>query len=131
MKHCASVTAQGSGQSDLPTLVRLSDLGSGDEHVAVLLDPGRCGLLRRWDDLFDDGVAAVFDLAGVEAELVALCFHAGRFSAAEAATWLAGRGLKPLLLRTQAGTGAADGDSVPAAPVGQSISEDGAPSECR
>jgi hypothetical protein len=57
MKHCAAVTAQGSGQSDLPTLVRLSDLGSGDEHVAVLLDPGRRGLLRRWDDLFDDGVA--------------------------------------------------------------------------
>jgi hypothetical protein len=41
MKYCASVTAQGPGESGLPTLVRLSDLGSGDEHVALLLDPGR------------------------------------------------------------------------------------------
>jgi hypothetical protein len=63
----------------------------------------RFGLLRRWDDLFDEGVAALFGLTGGEAELVGLCFHAGTFTPAEAATWLAGRGFKPLLFVPNAG----------------------------
>ncbi len=62
--------------------------------------------MRRKDDLLDEGVAAVFGLAGGEAELLGLCFHAEKFTPAEAATWLAGRGFVPLLLvRTSGGIG--------------------------
>jgi hypothetical protein len=42
-------------------------------------------------------VAAVFGIAGGEAELLALSFHVGKFTADGAATWLADRGIKPLL----------------------------------
>jgi hypothetical protein len=75
----------------------LSDLYSGEEHVALLVIPRKFGLLRRWDDLLDESVAAVFGLASAEAELLALSFHAGKFSPDRAATWLAERGFKPML----------------------------------
>jgi len=68
-----------------------------EEHVAVLENPGRFDLLRRKDDLLDEGVAAVFGLADAEAELLALCFHVRKFTPAEVATWLAERGFVPLL----------------------------------
>jgi len=42
----------------------------------------RFGLLRRWDDLFDEGVVGVFGIMSGEAELVGLCFHAGKFTPA-------------------------------------------------
>jgi hypothetical protein len=61
------------------------------EYVVLLGDPGRFSLLRRKDDLLDDGVAALFGVGG-EAELVGLCFQAGRFSPAQAAHWLGERG---------------------------------------
>jgi hypothetical protein len=70
---------------------------SASEHVALLVNPGRFDLLGRKDELLDDGVAAVFGVAGGEAELVGLCFDAGHFTALEAMMWLAERGLKPLL----------------------------------
>lgn len=68
-----------------------------EEHVALLENPGRFDLLRRKDDLLDEGVAAVFGLAGAEAELLALCFQVRRFTPAEVANWLAERGFVPLL----------------------------------
>jgi hypothetical protein len=89
--------SQGPGESSLAIPVRLAHLGSGEEHVARLVDFRRFGLLLRWDDLLDEGVAAVFGMTAGEAELVGLCFHAGKFTPAESATWLAGRGFKPLL----------------------------------
>jgi hypothetical protein len=61
------------------------------------------GVLRGWDDLLDEGVAALFGMTGGEAELVGLCFHAGKFTPAEAATWLAERGIKPLLFLPNSG----------------------------
>jgi hypothetical protein len=67
------------------------------EHVALLEDPGRFDQLRRKDNLLADGVAAVFGLAGAEAELVGLCFQAGNFTAAEAEKWLADQGFLPVL----------------------------------
>jgi hypothetical protein len=72
------------------------DLGSVEEHVAVLLDLQKFGLFRRWDDLLDEGVAAIFGVASGKAELLALCFHAGKFTRARSATWLAHRRFKPL-----------------------------------
>jgi len=48
-------------------------------------------------------VAAVFGITGGEAELVGLCFHAGRFTRTEAMTWLAERGFKPLLFVPNSG----------------------------
>jgi hypothetical protein len=97
MDNSASILAQGPGESSLAIPVHLADLGSGEEHVARLVDLRRFRLLRRWGDLLDEGVAALFGMTGGEAELVGLCFHAGKFTPAEAATWLAGRGFKPLL----------------------------------
>ena len=55
------------------------------------------------DDLLDDGVAAIFGLAGGEAELLSLSFDAGQFTPPQAATWLVDRGFKPLLLVPNAG----------------------------
>ena len=97
MDNPASILAQDPGESGRTIPVLPADLGSGKEHVARLMDLSEFGLLRRWDDLFDEGVAAVFGLASGEAELVGLCFHAGKFTPAESATWLAERGFKPLL----------------------------------
>jgi hypothetical protein len=77
--------------------VHLARLSSGEEHVALLADIRRFGLLRRWDDLLDEHVAAVFGITGEEAQLVGLCFHAETFTHARAATWLAERRFKPLL----------------------------------
>lgn len=74
----------------------LDHLDTDEEHVALLVESRRFGLFRRKDDLLAEGVAAVFGMTGGEAELVGLCFHAGKFTLAESATWLAGRGFAPL-----------------------------------
>jgi len=103
MDYPASIMLHGPGESSLAIPVQVAHLGSGEEHVARLVDLRRFGLLRRWDDLLDEGVAAVFGMAGGEAELVGLCFHAGKFTPAESATWLAGRGFKPLLFVPNSG----------------------------
>jgi len=94
---------QGPGESSLAIPVQVAHLGSSEEHVARLVDLRRFGLFRRWDDLLDEGVAAVFGITGGEAELVGLCFHAGKFTPAESATWLAGRGFTPLLFIPNSG----------------------------
>jgi hypothetical protein len=67
------------------------------EHVAMLENPGRFALLRRKNDLLDEGVAAVFGLTDAAAEFLALCFQVGKFTPAETAKWLAERGFVPLL----------------------------------
>jgi hypothetical protein len=123
MDNAASVMAQGPGESSLAIPVQGAHLGSGDEHVARLVDLYRFGLLRRWDDLLDEGVAAVFGLTGGEAELVGLCFHAGKFTPAESATWLAGRGFKPLLFVPNAG-GNRTHDRCTCAPVAGIIADE-------
>jgi hypothetical protein len=86
-----------------PVPSRFPHLVHDKEHVALLTVPARSNLLRRKDDLLDDGVAAVFGVAGGQAELVGACFDAGRFTPAEAALWLARRGFAPLLLVPDAG----------------------------
>ena len=62
------------------------------EFIAVLRNARGYDRLLRKDDLLDDGVAAVFGLAGRTAELLGLCFHPQRFSPEEAKTWLLERG---------------------------------------
>jgi hypothetical protein len=115
-----SIMAQDPGKSSLVLRVQFAHLGPGEEHVARLVDLRRFGLLRRWDDLLDEGVAAVFGLAGGEADLVGLCFHAGKFTPAESATWLAERGFKPLLFVPNSDRlVAADFDAPLAAQVGR------------
>jgi len=122
MVKSASFKVQGPGESSLAIPVQLAHLGSGEEHVALLVDTRRFGLLRRWDDLFDEGVAALFGMTGGGAELVGLCFHAGKFIPAESTTWLAGRSFKPLLFVPNAGRLAAAEFDVPtAAPVGRAV----------
>jgi hypothetical protein len=117
MNNSVSILAQGPGES------RLTHLGSGEGHAARLLDLRRFGLLRRWDDLLDEGVAAVFGMTGGEAELVGLCFHAGKLTPARAATWLAGRGFTPLLFVPNSGRlVAADLDAPLPAQVGRAAS---------
>src|SRR5271166_1306301 len=76
----------------LAGFVRLAHLVSDDEHVAVLEgSPDKFNLLRRKDDLFDDGVAAIFGMLGEEAELLGFCFHAESFTGVGAMKWLAER----------------------------------------
>jgi hypothetical protein len=79
----------------LPVSFPLGLLVAPEEHVALLAFPAGADLVGRKDDLIDDGVAALFGLAGGEAELVGLCFDGGRFTPAQAARWLAGRGFVP------------------------------------
>jgi hypothetical protein len=97
MDNSLSLMAQGPGNGSFVIPVHLAHLGSGEEHVARLVDLRRFGLFRRWDDLLDEGVAAVFGIMDGEAELVSLCFHASEFTPGNAATWLGDRGFKPLL----------------------------------
>jgi hypothetical protein len=123
MDNFASIMAQGPGESGLALPVHLAEVGPGEEHVALLADPRRFGPLRRWDDLLDEGVAAVFGITGGEAELVGLCIHAGKFTPAGAATWLAERGFTPLLFVPNSGRlVAADFDAPLAVPVGRAVS---------
>jgi hypothetical protein len=100
-------------------LVRLAFLGPEEEHVALLVNPRTFSSLQRWDNLLDDGVSAVFDLASGEAKLLALSFHAGKFTPERAVTWLAERVLKPLLFLPTSGSHAStDGDAQLAIQVG-------------
>src|SRR5208283_725927 len=103
MVNSVSIMAQGAGEGSLAIPVPLAHLGSVQEHVARLVDLRSFGLLRRWDDLLDEGVAALFGMKEGEAELVGLYFHAGKFTPAESATWLAGRGFKPVLFVPNSG----------------------------
>jgi hypothetical protein len=64
---------------------------STDEYLVVLLNAGRFDHLLRKDDFLDEGVAAVFGLAGEEAELLSLSFQADRYTPAQVASWLAER----------------------------------------
>src|SRR3954454_24644750 len=82
-----TVRWQAAGRTPMDNPASILEQGRSEEHVAPLVVPRRFGLLRRWDDLFDEGVAAVFGMAGGEAELVGLCFHGGKFTPAESATW--------------------------------------------
>jgi hypothetical protein len=87
------------------------------------VDLRRFASLRRWDDLLDKGVAGVFGLAGEEAKLLALAFHAKEFTPARAETWLAERGFKPLLFITNSSRlAAADFDAPLATRVGRAAS---------
>ncbi len=70
-------------ESGLALPVRRAQPAPAGEHVALLGNAGRFDLLRRKDDLLPDGVAVVFRLAGGEAELLRLCFHAGKLTPPE------------------------------------------------
>jgi hypothetical protein len=73
----------------------LSAHASTAEFVVVLVNASRFDRLLRKDDFFDEGVAAVFGISGAEAELLSLTFHAGKFTSAQVATWLAERRFTP------------------------------------
>lgn len=103
MDNSASLTAQGPDENSLTISYLLSALGPGGEHVAWLGCLSGLELLRRRDGLFDEGVAAVFGVAGGEAELVCLCFHGEEFTPADAKAWLAERGFRPLLIIPNSG----------------------------
>ena len=68
---------------------------STDEYLVVLLNARRFDHLLRKDDFLDEGVAAVFGLAGAEAELLSLSFQAGKFTPAQVRAWLAERRFTP------------------------------------
>ena len=70
---------------DLPSHI------STDEYLVVLLNATRFDRLLRKDDLLDEGVAAVFGLAGEQAELLSLSFQAEKFTPAQVTAWLADR----------------------------------------
>ncbi len=64
---------------------------SADEYLVVLINARRFDQLLRKDDFLDEGVAAVFGLAGEQAELLSLSFQAEKFTPAQIASWLAER----------------------------------------
>ena len=66
-------------------LTPLCDLAT--EHVAVLRPAGHFPVLRRRDDLLDEGVHAVFGLDGDDAALQAVCFRPDLFNPAAACRW--------------------------------------------
>src|SRR5208337_1276905 len=68
---------------------------AANEYLVVLVNAGRFDRLLRKDDLLDEGVAAVFGLAGGTAELLGLCFHPRKFTPDKAKAWLAERGFTP------------------------------------
>src|SRR5580698_5879038 len=82
MVNSLSIPARYQDTRCLAILVRLAFLGPEAEHVALLVNPHTFTSLQRWDNLLDDGVSAVFDLASGEAKLLALSFHAGKFTPA-------------------------------------------------
>jgi hypothetical protein len=69
---------------------------SADQYLIVLVNGGRFERLLRKDDLLDEGVAAIFGLAGGEAELVGISFSADKFAPSLIAAWLAERRFTPL-----------------------------------
>lgn len=71
--------------------VDLPPHASTDAYLVVVLNVRRFDRLLRKDDFLDEGVAAVFGLAGAEAELLSLSFHAEKFTPAQVAAWLAER----------------------------------------
>lgn len=66
-----------------------------EEYHVVLKSNNQFDRLLRKDDFLDEGVAAVFGLAGEQAELVSLSFQAGKFTPDKVATWLAERRFTP------------------------------------
>ena len=66
-----------------------------NEYHVVLRNASRFDRLVRKDDFLDEGVAAVFGLAGEQAELISLSFHAKKFTPAQVAAWLAERRFTP------------------------------------
>jgi hypothetical protein len=77
------------------THFHLSPRFSKDEHLVMLMSARRFDRLLLKDDFLDEGVAAVFGLAGEEVELLGLSFHAGKFTTTQVAEWLAERRLTP------------------------------------
>jgi hypothetical protein len=77
--------------------------GPAEEHEAVLQEAGKYDLLCRKDDLFDEGVFAVFGIRLGEADLQAFYFDANRFSAEQAREWLLAWRLEPISFRAASG----------------------------
>src|SRR5437870_3409154 len=78
----------------------LKPFTSPGEHVALLAVPldeksARCQSVQRKEDFLAPGVAALFGVIQGQAELLAVCFEASRFSADAAAGWLDSRGMAP------------------------------------
>jgi len=66
-----------------------------EEYHVVLKSNSQFDRLLRKDDFLDEGVAAVFGLAGEQAELLSLSFQAGKFTPAQVTAWLAERRFTP------------------------------------
>jgi len=103
-KTYAPTAAGCPGESSHTILDHLAHLGTNEEHLALLVSLDEFEVLQRKGDLLEEGVAAVFGLVAAEVELLALCFHVRKFSPAQAAQWLAGRGIAPLIFVSHSGT---------------------------
>ncbi|SRR5581483_1658194 len=68
---------------------------STGEYFVALVNASRFDRLLRKDDFLDEGVAAVFGLAGEEAQLLGLSFQPSKFTPAQVAAWLAERRFTP------------------------------------
>ena len=69
----------------------LPPIASTGEYLVVLGSASRFDRLLRKDEFLDEGVSAIFGLAGAEAELLSLSFQAGKFTPSQVAAWLAER----------------------------------------
>ena len=98
-----SLSTPGPDESIPTLLAHFAKHVAVEEHVALLENPDNFDRLRRKGDLLDEGVAAVFGLADAGAKLLALCFHASKFTPAEATEWLVGRRFAPLIFVPNSG----------------------------
>ncbi len=103
MVNSVLIPAQHQDKRCRALMVRIAFFGPDEEHVALLADAHAFSLLERWDNLLDEGVAAVFDLASGEAKLLALSFHPRKFTPPRAETWLAERSFRPMLFLSSSG----------------------------
>ena len=103
MDNSASIMAQGPGESSLAVPVQLADLAPAKNTSPCWGTPAGstcCGARTTFSTTAWRRSSAW--RAG-RPSCWRLCFHAGKFTPAEAATWLAGRGFEPLLFVPNSG----------------------------
>lgn len=73
------------------------------EHAARLHDPAGYDRFRRENDKFGSGIHAIWGIKNNKAELQAIRFDAGKFTAAEARAWLKDHDYQPILFEPATG----------------------------
>jgi hypothetical protein len=102
----------------LVSIVHHAHLVSDNEHVALLESSAApFKQLQRKDELFDDGVAAIFGIVDDQAELLGFSFQGESITSAEAMKWLAERRFPIQLFVSNSGETSGGGGATRRPPV--------------